>query len=74
MKKYKFKIENLDCASCANELECALQRIPNVENVAVSFIMQRLTFLCEEENLEKVVNEMKKVIKKKEPDVVIKEY
>jgi len=50
MKKYKFKIQNLDCANCANELEHALQKIELLENVSISFMMQRLTLECYEEN------------------------
>lgn len=73
MKKYKFKIENLDCASCANELECALEKIDIIENVSISFMMQKLTFDCEEEYFEDAIKQIKKVIKKEEPDVAIKE-
>ena len=34
MKNYKFKICNLDCASCANELESALSEIDIISNVS----------------------------------------
>lgn len=73
MKKYKFKIRNLDCANCANELENTLKKLDMVENVSISFMMQRLSFECIEENREKVVESIKNVIKKEEPDVVIEE-
>lgn len=73
MKTYKFKITNLDCASCANELERALQRISLIENVSISFMTQKLTFSCEEENKEKALEQIKKVIKKEEPNVKIEE-
>ena len=73
MKKYKFKIKNLDCANCANELENTLKKIDTIENVSISFMMQRLSFECIEENKEKAVESIKNVIKKAEPDVVIEE-
>ncbi len=73
MKKYKFKIEGLDCANCANELESALQKIEQIENVSISFIMQKLSFECQEENKETALKEIRKVIKKEEPDVTIEE-
>ncbi len=73
MKKYKFKIQNLDCANCANELEHALQKIELLENVSISFMMQRLTLECYEENYEEALERIKKVIKKEEPDVKIEE-
>ncbi len=73
MNKYKFKIENLDCANCANELEDALKKIDIIDNVSVSFMTQKLTFECTEENKEQALEKIKKVIKKEEPDVTIEE-
>ena len=73
MHQYKFKIKNLDCANCANELEGALQKVDNIENVSISFMTQKLTFECTEENKEQALEKIKKVIKKEEPDVTIEE-
>lgn len=73
MKKYKFKIKNLDCANCANELESALQKINTIKNVNISFMMQKLTFECSEENKEVAIQKIKKIIKKEEPDIEIEE-
>lgn len=73
MKKYKLKIIGLDCANCANELERALQKINTINNVTISFITQKLTFDCLEENKEDALEQIKKVIKKEEPDVTIEE-
>lgn len=73
MKKYKFKIKNLDCANCANELEEHLQKIDIIENVSVSFMMQRLIFECAEENRDEALECIRKTIKKCEPDVIIEE-
>ncbi len=73
MKTYKFKIEGLDCANCANELEETLSKIDIIENVSISFMMERLTFDCKEENQILAIEKVKKVIKKEEPNVEIKE-
>lgn len=73
MKTYKFNLKNLDCANCANELEAALKKIAIIENVSVSFMTQRLIFTCMEENKEAALISIRKVIKKKEPDVIIEE-
>lgn len=73
MKKYKFKIKNLDCANCANELERALQKIDIIENVSISFMTQKLVFECVEEDKEQALEKIKKIIKKEEPDVIIEE-
>lgn len=73
MKKYKYKIENLDCANCANELEKKISHIKNISNVSISFMTETFNFECEEENKDDILAEIKKVIKKNEPDVEIEE-
>lgn len=73
MKKYKFKINGLDCANCANELEEALQKIEIIDNVTISFMTEKLSFKCEEAKQEEAMEQIKKVIKKEEPDVTIEE-
>lgn len=73
MNKYKFIIKNLDCANCANELEGALQKIDIIENVSISFMTQKLTFECTDENKEQALEKIRKVIKNEEPDVQLEE-
>lgn len=73
MQEYKFKIKNLDCANCANELEWALKKIDIIENVSINFLAQKLTFECVEEKKKEALEKIRKVIKKEEPDVTIEE-
>ncbi len=73
MKNYKFKIEGLDCANCASTLESEISKIEHINNVSISFMSQRLSFDCEENNHDEVVKLIKKVIKKEEPNVTIGE-
>ena len=73
MKNYKFKIERLDCANCASILESEISNIEHINNVSISFMSQRLSFDCEENNYDEVVKLIKKVIKKEEPNVTIGE-
>ncbi len=73
MKNYKFKIEGLDCANCANELESELRELDLINNVSISFMTEKLSFDCEENNIDEALKEIKKVIKKEEPDVSIEE-
>ena len=63
MKKV-LKLEGLDCANCAAELENRINKVEGVENVSVSFMTQRLTFECNEEILEEKLKEIKEKIKK----------
>ena len=73
MQKYKYKIKNLDCPNCANQLERTLQKIDIIENVNISFMTQKLTFECNEETKEQALEKIRKKIKKEEPDVIIEE-
>ena len=40
MKK-TYKIE-VDCANCANKMECAAAKVPGVEAVSVNFMAQKM--------------------------------
>ena len=73
MKDYKYKIVGLDCANCANELEESLRKIDLIENVSISFMTERLSFSCSEDNLNNALKQIKKVIRREEPDVSIEE-
>ncbi len=73
MKNYKFKIEGLDCVNCANELEEALRKITLIDNVSINFMMESLVFSCYENNLNNALKQIKKIIRKEEPDVSIEE-
>lgn len=73
MKNYKFKIEELDCATCANELESALAKINLINDVSISFMTKRLSFKCKESNYEEAIKQIKTIIKKEETDVYIEE-
>lgn len=72
MKK-NFKLEGLDCANCAAELERAIAKVAGVNQVSVNFMMQRMELECTENNSEEILKKVKKVIKKEEPDITIEE-
>ena len=71
--KSKFKIKGLDCANCAAELERAIQKIDGVENASIAFMTERMELEYDEARKEEIMNNLKKVIKKEEPDVTIEE-
>lgn len=62
----KFKLENLDCASCALKIEKELKKLKEVDDVSVNFATGILRI--DTSNMEKVIN----VIKKIEPEVAVK--
>ena len=73
MKQYKFKITGLDCANCSSQLERDLQKVKGIENVMVNFMMQRLTFECQESDYMTLLPKIKKAIHKSEPGAQIEE-
>ena len=71
--KARFKITGLDCANCGAELERKIQKIEEIESVSVNFIMQKMEIEYSKIEKEELINKIKKVIKKEEPDVKIEE-
>lgn len=71
MKKV-VKLENLDCANCAAKMEAGISKITGVEKATVSFLMQKMTIIAPEEQMEEILKQAEKVIHKVEPDVVLK--
>lgn len=69
----KFKIMGLDCANCAAELERAIQKVNGIENANINFMTQRMELEFDETQKEEIMKNVKKVIKKEEPDVTIEE-
>ena len=40
--EFVYKIKNLDCANCAKKLERAIQKLPDVKSVNLSFMTEKL--------------------------------
>ena len=67
----KFKIKGLDCANCASQLERAIQKIDEIKSANISFMTERMDLEYDENNEDEIIKNVKKVIKKEEPDVTI---
>ena len=52
----ELKLEGLDCAACAAELEELILRIEGVESASVDFMGQKVRFDCKEEAVERIIN------------------
>jgi copper chaperone CopZ len=70
MKK-KIKLQDLDCANCAQKMEDAIKKIDGVNDASVSFMTQKMTIDADDERFEAIMDEVVKVCKKVEPDCVI---
>ena len=68
MKKYKYNINNLDCANCARKVEENLNKNKNFKNVIVNFNTKKLIY---ESNKEFKLEELNKLVKEVEPDAFI---
>ncbi len=66
MKK-KFKMNEIDCANCAAKMEDAIKKIPGVEDATMSFITQKLTLVCPEEEMERILAEAEKACDRVDP-------
>ncbi len=71
--KSKFKIKGLDCANCAAELERAINKIEGINSASISFMTEKLEIEYDESRKNEVLENVKKVIKKEEPDVKLEE-
>ena len=73
MKK-TFLLEDLDCAHCAAKIEEAVKNLEGVTDANVNFMTTKMVLnLNEEKDLDKTIKEIKKTVKKIEPDVTMKE-
>lgn len=70
MKKV-FKLEDLDCAHCAQKIEDGIRGIEGVQAVSVNFLAQKLTLEAADENFDAVLKKAVKVAKKIEPDCTV---
>lgn len=71
MKKI-FILEELDCANCAAKIENAINELDDVEKASVTFMTKKLILNAPEEKMNDVIEQVKKIIKKIEPDVELK--
>ena len=59
MKKYNYKIVNLDCAACAKKIEDKLNKDENLHNVIINYATSRISY---ETDLEDAVTLINKII------------
>lgn len=72
--KKELILEGLDCANCAAKIEDKVGKINGVTQSSVNFMSKTLSVETEENiRVEDVIPEIRNIVKKIEPDVVIKE-
>lgn len=71
MKK-AFRLEGLDCANCAAKIETAVQKLDGVTAASVNFMTTKMVIEGDDEKIDEIVKFAHNIVKKIEPDVVIK--
>lgn len=69
--KRTFEMEDLDCANCARKMQDAIAKLEGVVSCDVNFMMQKLTLEYDDSSEKKLFKEIKKCIKKVEPDCTV---
>lgn len=73
MKK-TYSIEGIDCANCAMKLEQKINKIKGVNEATINFMMAKLSIETEcstDEEFEEIMQKVKEITKKMEPDATI---
>jgi cation transport ATPase len=71
MKK-SFKLEGLDCANCAAKMERAINELQGVKSATVNFMTTKMVIEAEDEKMTEIIEYTEKIVRKIEPDVVMK--
>lgn len=72
MKK-TFILEDLCCANCAAKIEADVKALEGVTDASVNFITTKMIIEGEDGKINDIVKKAKKIVKKIEPDVTVKE-
>ncbi len=63
MKKI-FKMNNLDCAHCADRMEQAISKLEGVNSVSVNFMAQKMIIDADDEKFDKIMDQAQKAVRK----------
>jgi copper chaperone CopZ len=71
MKK-TFRLEGLECANCAAKIETAVNKLDGVKEATVNFLTTKMVIEGEDVKMASIIAEAEKIVKKIEPDTVMK--
>ncbi|MDN0069260.1 cation transporter [Collinsella ihumii] len=66
-----FKLDEIDCANCAQKLEDAISKLDGVEKASVNFMTQKLTLTAADDRFDEVLDRVVKLTADLEPDCEI---
>jgi cation transport ATPase len=71
MKK-TYRLQGLGCANCAAKMERAINELDGVKNATVNFITTKMVIEAEDEKMAAIAAAAEKIVKKIEPDVIVR--
>ena len=71
MKK-TFRVDGLDCANCAAKMERGISALDGVTSANINFMTCKLTIEAEDDKMPNIIAEAEKIVRKVEPDAVLK--
>ncbi|WP_326906771.1 heavy metal translocating P-type ATPase [Sedimentibacter sp. MB31-C6] len=69
--KKEFILEKLGCASCAAKMENQINALENINNATIDFVSKKLVLETNEDDVNNIIDEVKKIVTKIEPDVKV---
>ncbi len=70
--KMTYRLVGLDCANCAAKMEAAISKLDGVSNASVNFMTTKMVLEAEDDKMTEVLAAAEKIIKRIEPQVVLK--
>lgn len=67
-----YRLGGLDCANCAAKMEAAISKLDGVSNASVNFMTAKMVLEAEDGKMTEVLSAAERIIKKIEPQVVLK--
>ena len=69
--KMEYNLQGLGCANCAAKIESQIKTLPSINKAFINFGTSSLAIETDIEQLEKLEEEIKKIVQKYEPHVVV---
>ena len=66
-----YKLEDLCCAKCADEIQQEIRKLNGVNSASVNFLTQKFTLDATDDSFEDVLKQSIKIFKKVEPDCTV---
>ena len=67
-----YKLEGLDCANCLAKMERKISKLKGVKNVTTNFFTEKLVIEADDNLMPEIEVAASKIVKRYEPQVVLK--